>query len=189
MHNNIECMIQLTIDNTRVKTLPNLIRPILKIVFVGTNPGTKSAKIGHYFAGKSNMFWKLLFESKITPEQLTTETDNKLLNYEYGLTDVIKRPTRSTSELRSIDGVGARKRLDKLIEKYAPKIVAFVGKTGFRYYLNEKDHTLYYGVQKFTIGQSIVYLLPSTSGQSFADTTYVEKLFWYKKLFRYSNSK
>ena len=181
-------MTQLTLDNTRVKTLPDLIRPMLKIVFVGTNPGAKSAKIGHYFAGKSNMFWKLLFESKLTSKRLTTETDDELLNYEYGLTDVIKRPTRSTSELRSIDGAGARKRLERVIEKHTPNIVAFVGKTGFRYYLCDKECTLFYGKQKFTIKKSIVYLLPSTSGQSFADTTYKEKLFWYKKLFKYSNN-
>ncbi len=163
-------------------TLPDLVQPRMKVVFVGTNPGTKSARIGHYFAGNSNMFWKLLYESNLTKERLTTEQDNKLITYGHGLTDVIKRPTRSTSELRRDDGNGARDRLNSIIEKNRPSIVAFVGKTGFRYYLDYKGKSIKYGMQKFKIAESSVYLLPSTSGQSFADTSYKEKLFWYKKL-------
>ena len=168
-----------------MKTLPDLVKPRMKVLFVGTNPGVKSARIGHYFAGTSNMFWKILHESRLTEERLTTELDRKLINYDYGLTDVVKRPTHSTSELRISDGNGARSRLDNLIENSEPKIVAFVGKTGYRYYIDEKDKTVYYGIQKFKIGKSSVYLLPSTSGQSYADTKYNEKLYWYRKLRKY----
>jgi len=130
------------------------------------------------------MFWRLLFESKLTDERLTTEVDYKILSHGYGLTDVVKRPTRSTAELRSIDGTGTRKRLEKLIIKHRPKIVAFVGKTGYRYYAGDAYGRLEYGKQTLQIGDSDVYLMPSTSGASFADTKYAQKLFWYKKLRR-----
>ena len=165
-----------------MKTLPDHIRPNLKILFVGTNPGLKSVKIGHYFAGSSNMFWKLLFESKLTDKRLTTELDFKVLEYGYGLTDVVKRPTRSTTELKRMDANGARKRLEKIILRNKPKKVVFIGKTGFRYFLGDAYRDLEYGKQKIVIGVTEVYLMPSTSGASFADTKYNEKLFWYKKL-------
>ena len=165
-----------------MKTLPDLFEPGEQILFVGTNPGTKSARIGHYFAGTSNMFWKLLYEAKLTDERLTTELDFKLRDYGYGLTDVIKRPTRSTTELRKMDAKGAKKRLDSIIEENYPKIVAFIGKAGFRYYLNEGIIPLRYGLQKREVVESKLYLLPSTSGQSFADTKYSEKLHWYRRL-------
>lgn len=165
-----------------MRTLPDLVEPGLKVLFVGTNPGAKSARIGHYFAGASNMFWKLLHESTLTEERLTTELDYKVLEYGYGLTDVVKRPTRSTTELRRTDGKGAKQRLDNVIEENAPKIVAFIGKAGYRYYLDDADAPLSYGTQKHEIAESSVYLLPSTSGASFADTNYKEKLFWYRKL-------
>ena len=168
-----------------MRTLPDLVRPRMKAVFVGTNPGAKSARIGHYFAGSSNMFWKLLHESNLTEERLTTELDGKLAAYGYGLTDVVKRPTRSTSDLRRHDGNGARNRLDFIIGKNKPGIVVFVGKTGFRYYLGENNKPVKYGIQKFKIAESYVYLLPSTSGQSYADTSYREKLFWYRRLKNY----
>jgi len=165
-----------------LKTLPDLIQPNMKVLFVGTNPGEKSARIGHYFAGASNMFWKLLFESKLTRERLTTELDYKVIDYGYGLTDVVKRPTRSTTELRKSDAQGAKKRLNSVIEENNPKVVAFIGKAGYRYYLDEGLVSLSYGVQREEIEKARVYLLPSTSGASFADTKYSEKLYWYKHL-------
>jgi len=172
-----------------MKTLPDHIKPNLKILFVGTNPGLKSVRIGHYFAGSSNMFWKLLFESELTEERLITENDIKILKYGFGLTDVVKRPTRSTTELRRLDAVGARKRLEKLIVKHTPRIVSFIGKTGFRYYTGDAYSVLKYGKQNFHIGKSDVFLMPSTSGASFADTKYHEKLIWYKKLKRATSLK
>ena len=169
----------------RMKTLQDILEPGIKTLFVGTNPGAKSARIGHYFAGTSNMFWKLLYESKLTEERLTTESDYKVLDYGYGLTDVVKRPTRSTTELRRKDAIGSKKRLDMVIEKYEPDLVAFVGKAGYRYYLEGLGLLqLNYGLQEFEIAESQVFLLPSSSGQSYADTSYKEKLFWYKKLKR-----
>jgi len=159
----------------------------MKVLFVGTNPGEKSARIGHYFAGASNMFWKLLYESRLTEERLTTEIDYRVKNYGYGLTDVIKRPTRSTTELKKTDGNGAKKRLNGIIEEYEPGIVAFIGKAGYRYYLDQGLISLDYGDQDLEISKSEVFLLPSTSGASFADTKYDEKLFWYKKLKRRIN--
>ncbi len=68
-----------------MRTLSDIVEPGIKVLFVGTNPGAKSARIGHYFAGASNMFWKLLFESKLTHERLTTELDYKVIDYGYGL--------------------------------------------------------------------------------------------------------
>lgn len=164
-----------------MRTLPDMVYPGMSILFVGTNPGEKSARIGHYFAGKSNMFWKLLYESGLTPERLYTETDHKIREYGYGLTDVIKRPTRSTSDLGMGDSAGSDSRLDAIISEYRPGMVAFVGKTGFRHYTGEHQKPLEYGRQMM-IGGSEAFLMPSTSGQSYADTKYDEKLYWYRHL-------
>lgn len=164
-----------------MKTLPDMVRDGLDVLFVGTNPGAKSALIGHYFAGASNMFWRLMHEAGFTGERLTTETDRRMLDYGYGLTDVVKRPTRSTADLRGADGRGARKRLDAVIARHRPGTVAFVGKAGYRYYLDSWTVPLRYGAQN-PILASRAYLLPSTSGASFADTKYAEKLYWYRQL-------
>ncbi len=67
------------------------------------------------------------------------------------------------------------------------KVVAFVGKAGFRYYVDDNTIELQYGKQNLEINKSNVYLLPFTSGQSFADTKYHKKLHWYRTLKRYVN--
>lgn len=38
------------------RRLPDRIQPGLSILFVGINPGLKSAQVGHHFAGPSNRF-------------------------------------------------------------------------------------------------------------------------------------
>jgi TDG/mug DNA glycosylase family protein len=48
------------------------------VLLVGINPGIRSAEIGHHFAGNSNRFWKLLYESKLVPEPIGTEQDWRL---------------------------------------------------------------------------------------------------------------
>ena len=39
--------------------------PGLRVLFVGINPGVRSAITGHHFAGYSNRFWKLLWEAQL----------------------------------------------------------------------------------------------------------------------------
>ncbi|PKM81607.1 MAG: hypothetical protein CVU89_08930 [Firmicutes bacterium HGW-Firmicutes-14] len=39
------------------KPLPDIINSGLKILFIGYNPGLRSAEKGHHYAGRSNRFW------------------------------------------------------------------------------------------------------------------------------------
>jgi mismatch-specific thymine-DNA glycosylase len=56
------------------KRLIDRIGPEVRILFVGINPGLRSAATGHHFAGHSNRFWKLLFESKLVQSHSRTKT-------------------------------------------------------------------------------------------------------------------
>ena len=79
-----------------VRPLPRLrdrIRPGVRVLFVGINPGVRSALTGHHFAGFSNRFWKLLFHSGLVPEPLTCVDDDRLPEWGYGITNVVSRPT------------------------------------------------------------------------------------------------
>jgi len=168
----------------KLKPLPDIVKKNLKILFVGTSPGVRSSKLGHYFAGKSNVFWRLLYESRLTKTRLTTQQDHKLLHYGYGLTDVVKKPTRSVSEIKQYYTIKSTRRLNRMMNLFNPKIVAFVGKTGFRIYSQDNYSKLDYGFQ-YKYKEIRIFLVPSTSGQSYADTKYYEKLNWYKGLNSY----
>ena len=170
----------------KLRPLRDIVKKNLKILFVGTSPGFRSSRIGHYFGGKNNMFWRLLYESGLTTERLTTEQDDKMIEYNYGLTDVVKKPTKSTSDIKYGDTLNSTNRFNKLLWDFKPKIVAFVGKKGFQIYNQRPTQKYDFGFQgKFNDIRT--YLVPSSSGQSFGDTKYVEKLHWYKSLKRYSD--
>ena len=47
--------------------LKDRVRPGVRVLLVGINPGVRSAVTGHHFAGFSNRFWKLLAESGLVP--------------------------------------------------------------------------------------------------------------------------
>ena len=50
---------------TALQTLPDLLAPGLDLVFVGINPGERSAELGHYYANPGNGFWPALSASPL----------------------------------------------------------------------------------------------------------------------------
>lgn len=107
--------------------MPDVISDNLDILFVGYNPGMLSAQTGHHYANKTNRFWKLLYESGLTPFKLSPEEDHRLLEFGYGSTNIVQRPTKSASEITTSEFNEGSKRLADLIKKIKPKIVCFVG--------------------------------------------------------------
>jgi len=112
--------------------LPDHIKPGVRILFVGINPGLRSAAVGHHFAGYSNRFWKLLSESGLVPTVLTYKDDGRLPEWGLGLTNVIARPSSGIHLLRPGEYLAGRKCLLAKIRRYRPKVVALLGVTLFR---------------------------------------------------------
>jgi len=82
-----------------MRTLPDYLRKGMKLIIVGCNPGERSARVGHYYAGRGNQFWPLLYESGVVPEMLSYNDDKRLVEFGVGLTDLVKRPTKSMEEI------------------------------------------------------------------------------------------
>src|SRR5258708_3460802 len=112
--------------------LEDRIGPGIVVLFVGINPGVRSATIGHHFAGFSNRFWKLLFEARLVPEQLRAEDDRRLVEFHYGITNLVPRPTPGIDTLRPAEYVEGLVALKAKVRKWKPPVVAFVGVTLFR---------------------------------------------------------
>ncbi len=153
-----------------------------RILFVGTSPGEKSALTRHYYAGGSNVFWKLLRQSGLTKKLLTPKQDKQLTYYGYGLTDIIKVPTKNQSYLKEKYLLKDVLKLQRRLRLHKPKIAAFIGKKAFRIYIQDGTEKLEYGFQFSYNKHTRIFLLPSTSGQSYRDTKYNEKLKWFKDL-------
>jgi mismatch-specific thymine-DNA glycosylase len=145
-------------------SLPDYLQPDLNLVFVGFNPGERSAAVGHYYAGRGNLFWPLLYEAGLLPEALTYAEDYRIVEFGIGLTDLVKRPSRSSADLSLAEArAGAVTLTDKLLT-YAPRVVCFNGKGVYTWYSGHPMVTL--GPQNDTIGQARVFVVPSTSGRN-----------------------
>jgi double-stranded uracil-DNA glycosylase len=164
----------------RHRQLPDYLRPGLQVVFVGFNPGDRSARIGHYYAGRGNQFWNLLFESGLVAERLRPEDDHRLLEYGIGLTDVVKRWSKSSSALRAADYRDGIPRLREKLKDSSPQVVAFNGKTAYEHLIRGSARL---GWQRGLIEGARVFVLPSTSGRN-GSCTRAEKLKYFRRLAR-----
>src|SRR6476620_9106531 len=111
--------------------LRDRIRPGVEVLFVGINPGVRSAMTGHHFAGFSNRFWKLLYESRLVPEPITFRDDDRLPDWGYGITNIVARATPGIDTLLPHEYVTGRIRLMAKIRRYRPRVAALVGVTVF----------------------------------------------------------
>lgn len=145
--------------------IPDYLRPDLDLVIVGINPGTKSAAAGRHYAGPGNHFWPLLFESALVSEPLTHAEDQRVLEWNIGLTNMVDRATPSLSDL-SLDELRAgAKKLERKLLRFRPRTICFNGK---RIYDVFAGHPCGFGAQPERIGGAMVYVMPSTSARAAA---------------------
>ena len=164
--------------------LRDRIRPDVRVLFVGINPGVRSSLTGHHFAGFSNRFWKLLYESKLVPEPITFADDDRLPGWRYGITNIVPRPTPGIDTLRPDEYVAGRARLRAKVRRFKPDVVAMVGLTVFRAMFPERKGAVALGRQEERLGESAVFVLPNPSGRN-ANYTYAEMLAAFRALRRY----
>lgn len=168
--------------NPRLRRLPDRIRPGVRVLFVGINPGVRSAAVGHHFAGYSNRFWKLLCESGLVPRPLACEQDARLPEWRYGLTNLIARPSPGIGELTAAEYATGRRRLLAKIRRYRPEMAALVGVTLYRaLFPTHASARVRLGLQTETLAGARVFLLPNPSGRN-ANFSYKEMLESFRAL-------
>src|SRR3954463_15544526 len=105
--------------------LRDRVRPPVRVLFVGINPGIRSAQIGHHFAGYSNRLWKLLFESGLVPEPIRPDDDDRLPERGYGITNLVPRAAPGIDTLTPLEYVRGERALRRKVRRMKPPIVAF----------------------------------------------------------------
>ena len=174
-----------------VDPLPPLrdrIAPGVRVLFVGINPGIRSSQTGHHFAGPSNRFWKLLFESGLTAERITFEDDDRLPEFGYGITNIVPRPTPGIDTIVPAEYIAGRLKLRRKILRFKPTVVAMVGVTVYRAMFPERKGPVTLGLQSERIGETEVFVLPNPSGRN-ANFTYAEMLAAFRLLKRRVNAR
>ena len=139
--------------------LSDLLQHSLRIVLCGTAAGTTSAAERAYYAHRQNKFWKILHETRLTPEQLQPHQYRSLLQHGIGLTDLVKRDSGSDRDLRftPVDALILRTK----VMLHQPRYLCFNGKRAAQEFLGASS--VEYGVQPIRLGRTVLFVAPSTS--------------------------
>ncbi|XP_072291516.1 G/T mismatch-specific thymine DNA glycosylase-like [Eucyclogobius newberryi] len=171
------------------KTLPDLLDYNLDYVIIGINPGLMAAFIGRWFPGPGNHFWKCLFLSGFTDEQLNHTHDTVLpQKYKMGFTNMVARATPGSKDLSSKELREGGTILVEKLKKYKPLIAVFNGKCIYEMFCRElfgkKPKTLTFGLQPHKIPECDValYLMPSSSARCAQFPRAQDKVHFYIKL-------
>ncbi|XP_056137978.1 G/T mismatch-specific thymine DNA glycosylase-like [Lampris incognitus] len=179
----------MTEEEVMTKTLPDLLDYNLDYVIIGINPGLMAAYIGRWFPGPGNHFWKCLFLSGFTDEQLNHMHDTMLpVKYKIGFTNMVARATPGSKDLSSKELREGGKILTEKLKKYKPLIAVFNGKCIYEMFCREmfgkKPKQLEFGLQPHKIPDCDValYLMPSSSARCAQFPRAQDKVHFYIKL-------
>lgn len=169
-------------------TLPHLLEPGLRLVFIGYNPAIYSAEAGHYYARSGNQFWRQLSESGIAGRAVGPSDDSRLqAEAGIGFTDLCRRPTARADHLTRDEIIEGSERLQAELLQFQPVVACFSGRGIYQHFgrhaLGLKSTELAgrpYGEQPDRIGDTIPWVIPSSSG--LASKWHKERLEWLRRL-------
>ena len=144
------------------KTIEDVLRRGLDVVFCGINPGLYTAAVGHHFGRPGNRFWPTLHRAGFTPRLFQPHEQRELLPLGIGITNVVARATATAAELTAEELREGARSLEAKMKRYTPRVLAIVGigayRTGFA-----RAHAGM-GLQEDRIGATAIWVLPNPSG-------------------------
>lgn len=144
------------------RTVPDLIRPHLKVLFCGINPGLYSGATHHHFARPGNRFWPALHAAGFTQRLVSPWDEQLLLDEGLGITNLVARATATAAELSGEELRAGRRRLERKVAQYRPRWVAVVGIGAYRTAFDRPKAAM--GRQQERMRGSALWVLPNPSG-------------------------
>lgn len=144
------------------RTVPDVLRPRLDVVFCGINPGRWSGAVGRHFAHPGNRFWKALQRSGFTDDVLAPATQELLLAAGLGITNVVGRTTASAADLTPAELRAGAEQLERKVRALRPRAVCFLGLGAYRTALRRPRAVL--GRQPDPFGGAMAWVTANPSG-------------------------
>lgn len=118
--------ITISINGKDVETLSDILpsKLGLEILFIAKTPAPISVEAGHYFQGRQGRtFWNKLSNYNILNVPHGEYEDDYLLEYFYGITDIVKVPRSYENEPSDDEYRQGLKRILNLIKLHKPKVI------------------------------------------------------------------
>ncbi len=162
------------LQSFRDASVPDLVGPGLKLLFVGINPGLWTAATQTHFAHPGNRFYPALRLARIIDRDLDradgmTDADRAyLLRRGIGISNLVNRATSRADELGAAELREGQARLEQLVRTWQPAVVAVAGVTAFRTAFSRPQATL--GRQPERLADAVLWVVPNPSGLNAHET-------------------
>ena len=162
------------LERFRDGTVPDLVGPDPRLVFVGINPGLWTVGTQTHFAHPSNRFYTALHRAGITDRQLdrvaglSDDDRDHLVERGVAITNLAPRATGRASELSSAELREGAAELVRRLEGWRPAVVAVAGVTAYRTAFRRPTARL--GRQKETLAGAELWVVPNPSGLNAHET-------------------
>ena len=162
------------LERFRDATVPDLVGPGVRLLFVGINPGLWTAATGAHFAHPGNRFYPALAGAGLVEWRIDAtagmrpEDRDHLLARGIGISNLVPRATARASELTRDELRGGDERLRQDLRAWRPAVVAVAGITAYR---------TAFGVTKAQVGRqpqelegAQLWVVPNPSGLNAHET-------------------
>ena len=156
-------------------TVPDLVGPGLRLLFVGINPGLWTAATQTHFAHPGNRFYPALLEAGIIEAPIDrgvgmSDGDRRaLIERGIGITNVVHRATAKASALTAAELRAGGEQLREFVRGHRPVVVAVAGITAYRTAFGQPTATM--GEQPEPFEGSRLFVVPNPSGLNAHETT------------------
>lgn len=160
-----------------LQTLPDLLVPGLDLVFVGINPGERSAELGHYYAHPGNGFWPALSDSPLLETPATPEDDRSLADRAgIGFTDVVKRVITDSTAVTNEELRASEPAFRSRIAGASPRAICLTSSRAFDVLFPKVRTSGTWGRQPITLEGASAWVMPSTSGRAAGHRAHVHRV-------------
>ena len=156
------------LESFRDATIPDLVGPDVRLLFVGINPGLWTAATGAPFARPGNRFWPALLQAGIVarlPDYARGLTDAEraeLTGAGLGITSLVARATARADELSPAELRDGAIRLAENVAVWRPRVVAMLGVTAYRQAFGRPKAAV--GRQDEDLAGAELWVVPNPSG-------------------------
>jgi TDG/mug DNA glycosylase family protein len=158
----------------RDATVPDLVGPGLRLLFVGINPGLWTAAVQTHFAHPGNRFYPALRRAGVIDRDIDrgvgmTDDDRRyLVGRGIGITNLVRRATAKASELSGAELREGGDRLAAFVAEHRPRVVAVAGVTAYRDAFGDRRATLGRRAEPFAGAE--LWIVPNPSGLNAHET-------------------
>jgi TDG/mug DNA glycosylase family protein len=156
------------LETYRDATVPDLIGPRTRLLFVGINPGLWTAAAQAHFARRGNRFYPALLRAGIIDRPIDASAGYQgddlayLLRRGIGITNLVARATARADELSRAELAAGAQLLRGLVERVRPPVVAVLGVSAYRTAFARPKARV--GRQVELLGGATLWVVPNPSG-------------------------